>query len=153
MEPTIRSGDLVTVDEHAYDERPPARGDIVAAIAPAGAEFGGCGVRHPRRSPCPLPTPALASALEVIKRVIAGPGERVRIAGDGSAIVGGKRLDEPYKQPCAAPECALPVAIRVPAGHWFLLGDNRPYSGDSRHWGPVPRRAIVGQVDPARPID
>jgi hypothetical protein len=59
MEPTIRSGDLVTVDEHAYDHRLPARGEIVAVIPPAGAGLDRCGVRHPRGSACPRPTRAV----------------------------------------------------------------------------------------------
>jgi signal peptidase I len=152
MEPTIHSGDLVTVDENAFDDRLPARGDVVAVIAPAGAEAERCGVRHPPRSACPRPTRALSDDLQVVKRVIAGPGERVLIAPDGAAIVEGTKLDEPYKQPCDPQACALRVAVRVPAGHWFVLGDNRPYSSDSRSWGPVPTGAIIGMVDPARPI-
>jgi signal peptidase I len=89
---------------------------------------------------------------QLVKRVIAVPGDRVSIAGDGAAILDHRKLDEPYKQPCSPRLCALRIPIRVPAGHWFLLGDNRPYSSDSRYWGPVPTRAIVGSVDPARPV-
>ena len=153
MEPTIRSGDLVTVDYHAYDDADPQRFDIVALTAPAGAESDSCGVLPPRRSPCPRPTELLSDDLSVIKRVIAAPGERVAIGRRGYAIVDGELLDEPYLQPCPGGGCGLPRAIRVPAGHWFVLGDNRPYSSDSRIWGPVPRDAIEGKVDPARPID
>ena len=153
MEPTIHSGDLVTLDEHAFDDRLPARGDIVALIPPSGVAAERCGVGHVPGSACPRPTRALSDDFQFIKRVIAGPGEQVAIAPDGAAIVDGGRLDEPYKQPCRPRVCALRMAIRVPPGHWFVLGDNRPYSSDSRIWGPVPTRAIMGLVDPARPID
>jgi signal peptidase I len=151
MEPTIHSGDLVTVDYHAYEHHPPEPGDIVAVTAPAGAAQERCGARVRPRSPCPRPTARLDEDLQLIKRVIAGPGQRVAIARDGGAIVDGERVPEPYIQACAPVDrCGLPHAIRVPPGHWFLLGDNRPYSSDSRFWGPVPTRAITGSVDPAR---
>lgn len=155
MEPTIGTGDLVTLDEDAYEDALPSPGDIVALLAPEGAEHDECGVRPPPRAPCPRPTAALSKELSVIKRIVAGPGQRVAIDRRGGAIVDGERLDEPYIQPCPSrpPECHLPRAVRVPPGHWYVLGDNRPYSSDSRFWGPVPTRAIEGRVDPARPID
>jgi signal peptidase I len=153
MEPTIHSGDLVTVDYHAYDDADPQRGDIVSLRAPIGAETDSCGVLPRRGGPCPRPTRQLSADLHVIKRVIALPGERVAIGLLGVALVDGERLHEPYIQLCTRGGCKLPSEIRVPEGHWFMLGDNRPYSSDSRLWGPVPRDAIEGKVDPARPID
>jgi signal peptidase I len=156
MEPTIRSGDLVRLDEHAYDQFDPSIGDIVSLTAPVGAAREMCGVPRPRESPCPRPTRALATGEQaaLIKRIVAGPGTKVAISASGEAVVEGRNLFEPYAQPCVrpGPQCGLPRAIRVPPDHWFVLGDNRPYSSDSRHWGPVPRRAIDGRIDVARSL-
>ncbi|CAA9534183.1 MAG: Signal peptidase I [uncultured Solirubrobacteraceae bacterium] len=154
MEPTIGSGDRVTLDENAYADASPYGGDIVSAVAPAGAKRDACGVRVRAGSPCGRPTRDLRGPT-VVKRVLAGPGQTIAVAGDGRAIVDGDAVDEPYMQPCAVPEdaCALPRAVRVPDGHYFLLGDNRPYSSDSRAWGPVPQRSIEGRVLPARPVE
>lgn len=151
MEPTIGSGDLVRIDEAAYQTTLPQGGDIVALVAPAGAKSGSCGVPPKPHSPCHRPSPSL-SDVRMVKRILAGPGQRIAIGARGQAIVDGKTVDEPYLQPCPR-GCALRRSIRVAPGHWFVLGDNRPYSSDSRHWGPVPTRAIEGRVQPAQPLD
>ena len=146
MEPTIRSGEFVKVDYGAYESRPPEPGDIVALRPPAGAPDERCGVRPALEQPCPRPTTGLADEY-YFKRAVAGPGDSVAIDRRGGAIVNGEALDEPYIRPCARDDrCSLPKAARVPPGHWFVLGDNRPYSSDSRDWGPVPRRGIEGRV-------
>ncbi len=54
---------------------------------------------------------------------------------------------EPFTAPCgASQECNFPVAAQIPAGEWFLLGDDRGASDDSRNWGPVPTAWIIGRV-------
>ena len=64
----------------------------------------------------------------------------------------GIRENEPYIEPCgAAPECNLPKPIVVPAGDYFLLGDNRGDADDSRFWGPVPAAYVLGTVVHIRP--
>lgn len=148
MEPAIRSGELVDIDPDAYARADPAPGDIVAIRGPAGAEEERCGVDPRPGQPCPRPTAELGD-LGLIKRVLAVPGEWVAIGRRGEAIVDGRVRELAATIPCSAQdECALPVAARVPPGHFFVLGDNRPYSSDSRMWGPVPRRAIEGRVTP-----
>ena len=65
---------------------------------------------------------------------------------DGHVIRNGRRASEPFAAPCGGgPECDL-AAIEVPAGHYFLMGDNRGNSDDSRYWGPVPRDQIIGRA-------
>jgi signal peptidase I len=60
--------------------------------------------------------------------------------------IGGREADS-YIRPCSGvSECNFPVPITIPAGDWFLLGDNRGESDDSRFWGPVPTSWIVGVV-------
>lgn len=151
MNPTIRQGDLVTLDEDAYDVDPPLRGDIVALRAPAGAVRERCGVAPPRRSPSPRPTPALSDE-SLLKRVIGVPGDLVAVRDGGRAWVNDDLADVGYTViPCEPRRgCDYPRAIEVPRDHFFVLGDNRPYSSDSRHWGPVPRHAIEGRITPSR---
>lgn len=148
MEPTIPSGTVLTLDEEAYTASPPRRGAIVVAAAPRGYSARGC--EAPRRSgqACPRPTAELDRGAGLVKRVAAVGGDTVAIAPDGGLVLNGRRRPEVSVRLCPPSEgCGLPVPVRVPAGHFFLLGDNRPYSSDSRYWGPVPRRAIQGAVE------
>ncbi len=104
-----------------------------------------CGARKPDKAACPRPTPGL-SDVKYIKRVVAGPGDTVAFRR-GLLIRNGKPVRDRYAAPCDEPElCDLPQAITVPPGTWFLLGDNRGASDDSRIWGPVPTKAILGIV-------
>jgi signal peptidase I len=56
-------------------------------------------------------------------------------------------MSEPYIAPCAGLGCDFPRPMTVPPGTYYMLGDNRGASDDSRFWGPVPGRAIVARVD------
>jgi signal peptidase I len=79
-----------------------------------------------------------------IKRVVAGPGDTLAIR-DGRVILNGRPQKEPFIRPCSAgQDCNFPRPIRVPPAHWFMMGDNRGLSDDSRFWGPVPKDWVVG---------
>ena len=99
---------------------------------------------HPAaRQVCPAPG-SVAADTTFIKRVVAGPGDRLKII-DGTPIVNGRPVDGGWEtNPCRS--CDYPTAVTVPEGDYFVMGDNRPDSDDSRFWGPVPRDWIIGRA-------
>jgi signal peptidase I len=145
MEPTLHVGDRVMVDPAA---RVPQAGDIVVFHAPAGAHAsdpvcGAIGQGWGTAQPCGLATAQESSAV-FIKRVVAGPGDTIAIV-DGHAVRDGTTLNEPYIGQCTDQQtCDFPIPVRVPAGEYYMLGDNRGISDDSRFWGPVPSSWIIG---------
>lgn len=143
MEPTLKVGQRVLVDRLIYDFRSPHRGDIVVFHPPSRLT---CAVAVPASEPCPRGGPH-PSGEYFVKRVIGLPGERISIH-NGHPVIDGRELsDEPYIAPCgSAQECNMPQAITVPAGHYFVMGDNRGNSDDSRFWGAVPAGWIIGPV-------
>jgi signal peptidase I len=146
MEPTLDVGQRVLVNRVIYDFEDPQIGDIVVFHPPAGAERAGgvqCGVDKSLREPCPKPT-AEESGETFIKRIVAGPGDTVAIKNGHPVVNGVEKTDEPYTEPCQS--CNLPQAITVPPGHYFMMGDNRGASDDSREWGPVPEEWIIGEA-------
>jgi len=82
-----------------------------------------------------------------IKRVVAGPSDRLAIE-DGHVVRNGKRERKPFIAPCGSEGagCDLPREITIPPDHWFMMGDNRGASDDSRYWGPVPGEWIQGRA-------
>jgi signal peptidase I len=144
MEPTYRIGEYIEVEDAQ-----PKIGDVVVFHPPEGAieeECGGNSRISPGGAACDQPMPTEDSGTKFLKRVVAGPGDTIEIT-EGHVIRNGRRESDSYIRPCpGVAECNFPVAIRVPAGEWFLLGDNRGESDDSRFWGPVPTSWIVGVV-------
>jgi signal peptidase I len=124
MHPTFENLDYLIVDELIYDLKKPARGDVIV-------------FRYPKNP-----------SVFYIKRVIGLPGETVSInrgmvsitrpAGD--TLV----LKEPY---VVNEDATYTKSVTLPAGQYFVLGDNRPNSSDSRIWGALPAKDIVGRVD------
>ncbi len=145
MEPTLQVGERIAVDPGS---RSPQVGDIVVFHPPGGARASDpvCGSTEQgagSRQPCGLPTLGESSAV-FIKRVVAGPGDTIAVV-DGHAIRNGRALNEPYVGTCTDQEvCSFPTAVTVPAGEYYVLGDNRGASDDSRFWGPVPSSSIIG---------
>lgn len=106
---------------------------------------GQCGTQPRSDQACARSTGGQAD-VNFIKRVLAGPDDRVAIQ-DGHVVRNGKRRPEAFAKPCGGgPGCNLPRPITVPPDHWFMMGDNRGASDDSRFWGPVPTDSIVGRA-------
>jgi signal peptidase I len=144
MEPTLKVGQIVYVGGHYT----PRVGDVVVFAAPSGAGNLACGVRPARGQMCSKPT-AKESDADWIKRVVAVPGDTIALDA-GHVILNGKRETEPYADVSGCtgdPECSYPTAIKIPPGYYFMLGDNRAASADSRFWGPVPLAWIVGRAE------
>jgi signal peptidase I len=145
MEPTLDVGERVLVNRVNYKLSDPDRGDIIVFHPPEGAVNGKtCGISHPGDQPCPRPTDKRAS-VNFIKRVVAVPGDTLAIR-EGHAVVNGKLQREPFAAPCGGGQCTLERPIKIPPGHFFMMGDNRGASDDSRFWGPVPEKWIIGQA-------
>jgi signal peptidase I len=145
MEPTLDVGQRVLVDRVRFHFRDPHRGDIVVFKPPRGADLNECGRPPAPASACAVPT-AQRSDTNFIKRVVAVPGDRISIKR-GRVYINGT-LRDPWKiardDSCSI--CNLPKPITIPPDHYFMMGDNRGESADSREWGPVPRKWIIGKA-------
>lgn len=142
MEPTLRLGERVAVETGQ-----PQLGEIVVFHPPEGAIQEICGpTPHLVKvggAACSEPVPT-ESNIRFIKRIVAGPGDTIKVI-EGHVVRNGAREPDSYIRPCpGVSECNFPVPIKVPAGDWYLMGDNRGLSDDSRFWGPVPAAWIVG---------
>jgi signal peptidase I len=136
MYPTLKVGDRIIVNKLSYHLHGVQRGDIVVFASP------------------PLEDQEYA---DLVKRVIGLPGETIS-AKDGHVYINGKRLNEPWLPPGAAsytgalpgdahPQFDLPGPVKIPPGEYFVMGDNRTDSEDSRFFGPIPRSLFVGRAE------
>ena len=117
MVPTLHPGDRLVVVKAAYWFSDPARGDVVIISVDWQPEVGA-----------------------LVKRVIGLPGDTINCSG-GVVYIDGKPLAEPYVQ-----GTTYDFVTTVPEGFYFVMGDNRQGSEDSRVLGPVPRQDIIGRV-------
>jgi signal peptidase I len=130
MEPTFHHGEYVMTDKISYKTGDPKRGDVVVFAAPPAAncpEGGGC---------------------DYIKRIIGIPGDVVEVKNN-HYYVNQQKVDEPYLDDAVI---TLPGyytsngPVIIPPNSYFVSGDNRPFSSDSRAWGPIEKEHIVGKV-------
>ncbi len=125
-----RFSDRVLANRFIYHFRDPHRGDVIVFDTPPAAKKR-CGAGG-----------------TFVKRIVGLPRERVQIRlkrGAAYVYVDGRRLDEPYIENDRR-DIGPEETYRVPAGHYFVMGDNRAQSCDSRVWGSVPRDNIIGKV-------
>ncbi len=141
MEPTLhcarnasgceaRWSDRVLANRFIYRFRDPKRGEIVVFETPPAA-----------RQRC-------GAGGTFVKRLIGLPGDRVElrnIRGSSYVFINGKQLEEPYIQPNRR-DTRGAETFNVPQGQYFMMGDNRSQSCDSREWGTVPRKNLIGKV-------
>jgi signal peptidase I len=147
MEPTLDVGQRVLVDRVRFHFHDPNRGDIVVFKPPLGADMGQseCGKPLTEGQACTMPTPRRSGTI-FIKRIVAVPGDRLSIKA-GRVFINGHLNDPWHIQPSATcGVCNLPRPVTVPRGYYFMMGDNRGNSDDSRYWGPVPRGWIIGKA-------
>jgi len=120
MSPTLQDQDRIIVNKLAYSTKPPQRGDIV--------------MMHYPREPSRL----------FVKRVIAQSGDRLQIRR-GRVFLDDRPLDDSYVLPTSRDVANWGPGV-VPDGYYFVMGDMRNNSSDSRHWGFVPAGYILGRV-------
>jgi len=124
MEPTFFNAELIITNKFIYKIDPPKRGDVVIFKSPKNKD------------------------IDYIKRVIGLPGDKVKLK-NGTYYVNSIKLDEPYlrSETVTASGSFLKEGneITVPEGEYFVSGDNRPHSSDSREFGPIPLEDFIGK--------
>ncbi|MET0894735.1 MAG: signal peptidase I [Acidimicrobiia bacterium] len=138
MEPTLMVGDRVLVNKVSYDLHDVNRGDIVVFTSAPNAQWHRAGID------------------DLVKRVIALPGETVTECENGKVCIDGRLLKESYlpkgtvttisSTPRGCEPDSPANGCTVPAGHLFVMGDNRTNSQDARVNGPIKESSIVGRV-------
>ena len=145
MEPTLEVGDRVVVNRLAYRIGEPAYGDVVVFLRPVGSG------EAPSGGPLSWVRRAVAQGLggtppgseDLIKRVVGLPGDRIE-GRDGQLYRNDSRVPEPYLAGSEFTSDFGPVKIRP--GHYWVMGDNREDSADSRVFGEVSRSTLVGRA-------
>lgn len=149
MEPTLAIGQRILVDRLADDFSAPKIGQVWVFHPPVSESCAdpsegndSFGQRDPQA--CDV-VGAKESGQTYVKRVVGLPGDRLSIR-DGHVYRNGRREPDGYTIRCRGGECEFPKTFTVPAGDYYMMGDNRPDSLDSRFWGPVPRSWMIGKA-------
>lgn len=148
MLPTLHINQRVLVNRLATHFSTPHIGDIIVFHPPK--DYSTCadpnqGENGVGARACDVPQ-KFASSQTFIKRVVGLPGDRISIH-NGHVIRNGVAEKDPYVVPCGGGDaCDFPGTITIPPDDYYMMGDNRPDSEDSRFWGPVPKAWIIGKA-------
>lgn len=141
MQPNFYTGQLVIINRFAYYYASPARGDVVVLHNPGDS----CKdvIKQDMGLSILVPHDTGEACADLIKRVIGLPGETVEVKGK-NVFINGTQIDEPYiVNPC---ERNCEGKWTLGTDQYFVMGDNRPNSYDSRGFGPINRSLIVGEA-------
>jgi signal peptidase I len=126
MYPSFKNGDYILTEKLSYRNNNPKRGDIVVFHAPP------------------------PHTADYIKRVIGLPGETIMVQS-GRVFINGQSLNEPYLSSSVVTSeksfLREGISYTIPPDYFMMLGDNRSFSSDSREFGPVSKRAVVGRAN------
>jgi signal peptidase I len=149
MEPTLRISQRILVDRIGMHFTTVHIGDIMVFHPPASetcadANQGANGFSNSTTA-CDV-AQTHESTQTYVKRVVGLPGDHLSIR-DGHVYRNGKREADDFTIPCnGAGDCNFPTTITVPPDDYYMMGDNRPDSLDSRFWGPVPKPWLIGKA-------
>jgi len=125
MEPSFYNNEYLLIEKISYRVHPPRRGDVVVFKYPNDQQ------------------------VNYIKRIIGLPGESVRVEG-GKVFVNGQSLTEAYlppnEQTLVNGTIDRPYEVTLATDQYFMMGDNREHSSDSRNWGPLAKDLIIGRT-------
>lgn len=129
MWPNFFSGEYLLTDKISYRFSDPERGDVIIFHAPPAA-------RCPQELQC-----------DFVKRIVGMPKENIEIKS-GRVLIDGRELKEPYLDQISEvnSQDTQSMTIKLNEGEYFVMGDNRDHSSDSRAWGPVDKEMIVGKA-------
>lgn len=143
MEPTLQIGDNLIIEKISYRFSEPKRGDIIVFFPP-----------HKKLDPTlwgkfTRMIGFFSKDEAYIKRLIGVPGDEIKLVPNEGVYINGKLLDELYKKENFNGVCTpnmLCGPYVIPEGSYYMMGDNRNNSTDSRYWGTLPRNRIVGRA-------